>query len=271
MLGPGEGGKVCLTALLIVGTAFTLMGFPFAAMICIGAGIVGYTLNRLFIREDSYSYTILWGAITTLIVILGLLIIYSNAQGESPVEMIIKEIKTGFDQLIKAVEAGGNSPEEVEQIKKIGQFYIEQVKKEYLAILVVFSGFVAWLNVVLSKPVFLSRGITYPDLGRGDSWCAPEHLVWVVIAAGFSLLLSIKPLEFVALNALSILKVIYTFHGLSIVLFFLKKYNVPKWTRVFIYLLIIFQPLFQLTLAVAGFFDQWIDFRKIHSKAKTTE
>lgn len=271
-LGPKEGIKVCLAALLIVGTAITLMGFPFVVKVCIGCGIIGYTLSRLYIREYPYSYTILWGSITTLSVILGLLIIKSNAPGETPIEMIIKNLKIVIiDPFIKALEAGGNSPEDIEQFKKLGQLYIEQVKKEYLAILVVTSGLVTWLNVVLSKPIFLSRGIKYPDLGRGDSWRAPERLIWIVIAAGFSWLFSIKSLEFAAINALSILKAIYTFHGLSILLFFFKKYNVPKLTRVFTYLLIIFQPLLQFTLAVTGLFDQWIDFRKIHSKAQTTE
>jgi uncharacterized protein YybS (DUF2232 family) len=61
------------------------------------------------------------------------------------------------------------------------------------------------------------------------------------------------------------------FHGLSIVLFFFKKYNVPALTRYVIYLIIILQQLSMIILALMGLFDQWIDFRKIHAKARKTE
>jgi uncharacterized protein YybS (DUF2232 family) len=59
---------------------------------------------------------------------------------------------------------------------------------------------------------------------------------------------------------------IYLFHGLSIILFFLNKYNVPSWIRAGVYILIMVQQLFLGVLALAGLFDQWVDFRKIHRR-----
>ena len=121
-----------------------------------------------------------------------------------------------------------------------------------------------WLNVVLSKPLFIFNGIKYPDLGQADQWKAPEYLVWGLIAAGFSLLSSIKYVDFIALNALIIFSVIYAFHGFSILIFFFNKYNVPTWIRAVVYIIIVFQQLFLIILALAGLFDQWINFRKIN-------
>ena len=68
--------------------------------------------------------------------------------------------------------------------------------------------------------------------------------------------------SFVALNALIISVFVYFFHGLSIILFLLNKYSVPTLIRVGVYLLIIVH--FLLILAAVGFFDQWIDLRKLH-------
>jgi uncharacterized protein YybS (DUF2232 family) len=72
-----------------------------------------------------------------------------------------------------------------------------------------------------------------------------------------------------AINALIIIMVIYLFHGLSIVLFFLNKYRVPFWLRIGVYFLIIVQQLFFVALSLAGLFDQWVDFRKIHRRMES--
>ena len=52
----------------------------------------------------------------------------------------------------------------------------------------------------------------------------------------------------------------------TITLFFLSKYRVPSLVRICVYLLIMIQQLFILVLALAGLFDQWADFRKIHRR-----
>jgi uncharacterized protein YybS (DUF2232 family) len=99
-----------------------------------------------------------------------------------------------------------------------------------------------------------------------DRWHAPEFMVWGVIASGFTLFLSIPGVELIAINGLIVMLAIYVFHGLSILLFFLNKYRVPSWLRFGIYFLIFFQQIFLVVLALAGLFDQWIDFRKLHPK-----
>ena len=162
---------------------------------------------------------------------------------------------------------GQLKPEQVAQLKNFGSTLIKNI---YPSFVVVGTGFIVWLNVVVSKPLFRMKGVKYPDLGPADMWRAPEYLVWGLIAAGFLMLLSKSDLDFAATNALIIISVIYIFHGLSIVLFFFKKYNVPALTRYVIYLIIILQQLSMVILALMGLFDQWIDFRKIHAKAPKT-
>ena len=119
------------------------------------------------------------------------------------------------------------------------------------------------MNVVISKPLFRIGNLEYPAFGPLDQWQAPELMVWGVIAAGFASFLLKGIVQILAINALIVMVVIYVFHGISIVLFFLKKYNAPSWIRFGIYFLLIFQQIFLLGLAIAGLFDQWIDFRKI--------
>jgi uncharacterized protein YybS (DUF2232 family) len=108
--------------------------------------------------------------------------------------------------------------------------------------------------------------IEYPEFGPLERWQAPERMVWGVIAAGFALFISPPSVKLLAINALIVMSIIYAFHGLSILMFFFNKYGVPPWIRFGVYVLIILQQVFLVGLALAGLFDQWIDFRKTHKK-----
>jgi uncharacterized protein YybS (DUF2232 family) len=132
--------------------------------------------------------------------------------------------------------------------------------------MIVGSAFVVWLNVIMSRPLFIKRNLEVPDFGALDRWKSPELMVWGLIAAGFSLFLSFSPLRLVAVNALVIMLAIYFFHGLSVLLFYLNKYRVPPWMRVGVYALIVLQQILVVGVTMAGLFDQWIDLRRIHQK-----
>jgi uncharacterized protein YybS (DUF2232 family) len=86
--------------------------------------------------------------------------------------------------------------------------------------------------------------------------------------SGFALFFLSGGIKLIAINVLIVIMAAYLFHGLSIILFFLNKYKIPSWMRIGIYFLIIVQQLFLAVLALAGLFDQWIDFRKIHRRAE---
>jgi uncharacterized protein YybS (DUF2232 family) len=124
------------------------------------------------------------------------------------------------------------------------------------------TGFVVWMNIVISRPLFRVMNLRYPFVEM-DRWSSPEHMVWGVIAAGFILLLFEGTLKMAAVNGLIVMIVIYAFHGLSILLFYLNKYRVPSWIRFGVYFLLLFQQVFICVLALAGLFDQWFNFRKM--------
>jgi uncharacterized protein YybS (DUF2232 family) len=105
--------------------------------------------------------------------------------------------------------------------------------------------------------------LAYPDFIPTDRWQAPERMIWGVIAAGFALFLLSGSIKLLAMNAIIVMMAIYVFHGLSILLFFLNKYRVPSLIRIGLFFLIVFQQVLLGVLALAGLFDQWVDFRKI--------
>ncbi|MEJ2725560.1 MAG: DUF2232 domain-containing protein [Deltaproteobacteria bacterium] len=217
---------------------------------------LGLTLGR----------TILWG--TGLMLLLGLVILtgIGLTKNMGPIELVMGYLQSNVKGTVDVYEHMGGGQEKAVQLRHFAKTFMEIITRIYPSLVIVGTGFVVWLNVVLSRHVFRLGNLRYPQFAPTDGWWSPEYMVWGVIAAGFSLFLPVSGIRWAAINALIVLLSVYVFHGLSIVLFFLNKYRVPSWIRLGVYFLILFQQIFLLLLALAGLFDQWIDFRRIRHR-----
>jgi uncharacterized protein YybS (DUF2232 family) len=170
------------------------------------------------------------------------------------------------EEIIEAYRDLGIDEDQAILYKKIMEDIIPKI---YPAMFILGTALNVSLIMLLSRPLFRFKDLPFPDFGPVDQWQAPELMVWGVIATGFALFLATGSIKLFAVNALILMVAIYVFHGLSIAQFFLNKYNAPLLGRVGIYLLIFILPYFLVTLAIAGLFDQWADFRKLNQKAVT--
>jgi uncharacterized protein YybS (DUF2232 family) len=181
--------------------------------------------------------------------------------------MVLNYLGGHLSAAIKAYEEANVANQNAIELKAYAKAFMATITQIYPSLMIVGTGFALWLNVVIAKPLFKLRNLEYPDFIPMDRWQAPDNLVWGLIVAGFALFLSSGNIEFLAINTLIVISAIYLFHGLAIVVFFLNKYKVPTWIRFGIYFLIMVQQLFFAVLILAGLFDQWVDFRKIHRRA----
>jgi uncharacterized protein YybS (DUF2232 family) len=127
--------------------------------------------------------------------------------------------------------------------------------------------FVAWVSILLAKPVLINRSLNYPDFGPLNQWKAPEYLVWGVIGCGLALFLPHTAIRVIGINGLLILMTVYFFQGIAIVSFYFDKKRLPRFVRVFLYTLIALQQLILLVVIGLGFFDLWVNFRRLGKPA----
>src|SRR6185369_14864352 len=78
----------------------------------------------------------------------------------------------------------------------------------------------------------------------------PDHLIWVVIIAGFALLLKSADVTTAALNVLIVTLSLYALQGLAIITHLFRRFAVPRFVRVIFYVLLALQP--YLTVMVAA-------------------
>ena len=265
-LGVSQAVKLTCVSILVTGLIAAITRQSQLIFLCFEFSVLGLILSEIFRRKMSIGTSVLLG--TCLLLLMGLLVlaVAGLRKNLGPLEMVYAYLLESLEETARLYTQVGADPEKAGAFQETLKALKEVVALIYPSLMIVGSAFVVWLNVIMSRPLFIKRNLEVPDFGALDRWKSPELMVWGLIAAGFSLFLSFSPLRLVAVNALVIMLAIYFFHGLSVLLFYLNKYRVPPWMRVGVYALILLQQILVVGVTMAGLFDQWIDLRRIHQK-----
>lgn len=265
-LGLRDGIKIAVVTLLFVGLLANLAGYPKIMIPCLESSLLGLILSELYRREFTLGLTIVLGTCSVLIVSVLLLSLVTSSEKAGFTEMNPESYESRNEEIIQAYKDLGIDEDKAIQFQEVMEDIIPKI---YPAMFILGTALSVILIVLLSKPLFRFKDLPYPNFGPMDRWQAPELMVWGVIVTGFALFLTTGGIKLFAVNALIVMVAIYVFHGLSIAQFFLNKYHTPLLGRLGVYLLIFILPYFLVTLAIAGLFDQWADFRKMNQKAVT--
>ena len=232
-----------------------------------GLLLIGFILGELFELNLSIEKTTLYASGSVVLSGLIGLIISSMLTGEGVFGIVSNYVAKNLELTLVLYQSMGMSQENVQLISQ-SLDKIQHVLVTIIPALVSTSTlFVAWISILLAKPVLISRSLHYPDFGPLNLWMAPDYLVWVVIGCGLALFLPIPVIKVIGLNGLLILMTVYFFQGIAIVSYYFNKKRFPKILRVFLYTLMALQQLILLAVIGLGFFDLWINFRRLGKQA----
>ena len=191
------------------------------------------------------------------------MLFYSNMSDKGIYALVAEYVSINLKLTLELYENMGVSQESIHMISNSLE-NIEYVLIRIIPALIVAAiFFVSWTNLLLAKPIFKSRELFYPSFGSLKLWKAPEFLVWGIIGCGLLLLLPDKTFKIFGLNGLLILITIYFFQGIAIVSFYFEKKRFPRGLKFFLYSLIALQQAILLVIIGLGFFDMWLNFRKL--------
>lgn len=182
--------------------------------------------------------------------------LYTAVQGQTMGALLSEYLATYFKMTAEVYSEMG-----------IEQSQIQQLNSAFMVILpgmfLVSYITTIWLNILIIRNLLNRRGITLKSIEHLNQYRTPEFLVWVVILMGLTLMLPVQPLKIIGINCLIVLMLVYFFQGIAVVSFFFQRKKTPIALKVFCYSLIAVQ-LYVLILVIGlGFFDNWINFRKI--------
>ncbi len=225
---------------------------------------LGVFLGVMIRRNWSLEKTIGWASLTFFVLGISIyLLLHGSILGED----LFQHLQKVFQEAVTVTfqQYGGTSPEArmLEQsLHNAIPLMVRLLPGAALASTIVLS----WINVLILKRYCQVHRVPLPAWGEWRQWRTPEFLVWFVIVSGFSLLLPVHMVKFVALNALIVLSTIYLLQGLAVIAFYFDKWKVPRLLRAFLYVLLVMQQFASLLAVCIGFFDVWIDFRRLTKK-----
>lgn len=260
-LGRKNGGFIPIIAGLII--VIAIGDIATDILFFGGLLLLGFMLGELFEFNLSIEKTLLYACGGVLLSALIGLFIFSLISGAG-IYTILSEYVTKNLELTLVLYRGMGMSEENIQLIASSLNQIGHVLVTILPALVTMSTlFVAWTNILLAKPILKKRSLFYPDFGPLQLWKAPEIMVWGVIGCGLAMFMPIPAVKVVALNGLLILMTVYFFQGIAIVSFYFEKKQFPRLIRFFLYALIALQQLVLLAVIGLGFFDMWVNFRRL--------
>jgi len=182
--------------------------------------------------------------------------------GISPQDLLAQKSAEIMDTVRKVLgDAAGGAPASL--IPGVAPEQVETLLQRLLpGLLVTNMALVAWLNVVLSRQIvfLLGWGAADPPLYH---WAAPEWLIFILLGAGFLLLVPVAGARFFGLNLLMVVAVLYFCQGVAVVATWFHRLGLPRLLRMIGYPLLFLNPFFFVIITL-GLLDLWLDFRRLH-------
>jgi uncharacterized protein YybS (DUF2232 family) len=261
-LGRSSGLLILISVSLIVISFVGLNSLGTAAFL-FELGLVGLILPEVFEMNLSVEKTV--GITAGGVLTMGALILalYTLVSTTSPWALASDYVEKSVKLALAMYREMDVSEEKIDMLSQSLDGILYVMLRIIPAIMIVATLFVVWSNLLLARLVLRSKELFCPDFGRLNQWKAPEHLVWVAIASGVLLLFGHPGIKMLGINGLIVIMMIYFFQGIGIVSFYFEKKQFPKILRILLYGLIAIQQPLLLVVAALGFFDIWIDFRRI--------
>ncbi|SLM32165.1 conserved membrane hypothetical protein [Desulfamplus magnetovallimortis] len=249
-------GVLLVTVMVIGGLSIDILFY--AALIMIGL-VLGESLEQHLSIEKSLFFTVF----STVFLSAFLFFIYAGSAGSSVLEMVTSYVAANLKLTLSIYQDIGIPQENIELIDRSIDTIKYVLVRLVPALMITMLTFITWINILFIKRILNRKGIYLKTLENLNRWKAPEKLVWSAIICGVLLMLPWTGVKIAALNCILILMPVYFFQGIAIMSFIFEKKGFPPVLRLFIYTIIAIQQIFILLIVGIGFFDTWLNFRKI--------
>lgn len=223
-------------------------------------GVMTLALPEFLSRGKGGSRSIVYTVAINLVVISAVAAAYGILSGHNLHAQVIKGINSSITQSITLYEKAGIKGDELKTLQQAMQQAGILIGRIYPALVTVGLSIVAGLNLLLLRKL-ASRYSVSLVLGDFNRFKNPEQLIWVLIAAGFAMLVDSDVVTLAALNLLIVVVSLYFIQGMAVITQSFNRFIVPGFVRFIFYLLLAVQPFLALVVAVLGIFDLWGDFR----------
>ena len=250
---------VVTSALLLqLGTTYTLFAY-------LGIFGIGSLLLPLFLRQQlPWDRAILYATLGSAVATATMILLTVVSSGINIQTLIGQMIQSEVNQAMQIYRDTGFNDSQLQDMQLVVDGLAEFIGKSfyglYLASLMAIQVFCLLLLQRFKGSWYQISGTKFAH------WRLPGGLIWMLIAAGFFLLLPVETVSLVGRNLLVVLLPLYFLQGMAVVNSFLQRKPYPPFVKGMIYLLLLILNPLPIIITCAGVFDLWVDFRRPRQK-----
>lgn len=204
------------------------------------------------------------GILILALVWFGFWTVYGIIAGTNPYPELLTVMDTTFDQVLALYRTSSDLPPEalykLEVLITGIQDFFPRILPGLLASSVILT---VWLNMVVTNTLLHRLQPEKAVWPLFREWHLPDKLVWLIIAAAALSLVGSGSVKDTGYSLIIVSVVLYFMQGMAVFLHFLNRWNVPRFVRIMLYVLLVVQSYGMILLAVVGVADIWSDFRKL--------
>ncbi|TWJ16417.1 uncharacterized protein YybS (DUF2232 family) [Geobacter argillaceus] len=256
-----HGSKLGAGIVLISAAALAVVVDPGSSLIYLFQdGLLSLLLPPLLGSGKGVSRALMLAVTATFVAILLAAIVYGVTTGIDLQTQLVKGIEKSVSQTIALYQQSGVTGDDLATLRQAMQQGGALIARIFPAMALVSLAGIAGLNVFAVNRL-RTRLPNLPEFGDFRQFKNPDLLVWILIAAGFALLVPSEAVHRVALNILVVTLFAYLLQGMAIVQYLLGRFVVPAAMRFLLYFFLVLQPYLLIGVAVLGVFDLWGNFR----------
>ncbi len=251
---------VAVVSLLVLQLAPLSILAAYIGLFAVGSLLLPWLLRQGVSWDRAVLFTAGGSALVTLVMAVATML----ADGINFDLLIGQLLQSEVEQAIQIYRDSGFDESQLQQMQEIvvgiADFIRQTFYGLYLAGVLAIQLLCLALLQRLKKTDYRIEGIAF------DRWRLPVALVWVLIVAGFAVLVPQQQIMLLGRNLLAVLLPLYFLQGLSVVSSFLKRKTYPPVLKGMIYLMVFILNPLPLIITGVGVFDLWIDFRRPRKK-----
>jgi len=276
IVGYRNGLKASILSAMSAGLIVSLLTHPLVGVgLLVGFGLpgilMGYMINK---RANPYMVVLLCG-IALSITMVGEFLLSLKASGISIAQFlssIDSAFKQSLDMTMGIYRGLGIAEKDLQYMSSYFSQSVEMMKLIFPSTLVISGIISSFIDYKLTRLILRRIGHTIPDIEEFSKWRLQEPYTFILLGlavfTGVVSLLKLQVMMSVAVNISTVLMLVFSILGLSVVLHLAKAYGdrngVPKALRNTIVIFIALA--FMQFIALIGILDLVLNFRKLESK-----
>lgn len=250
-----------VSAIILILFTEPLYGIGFS----VSFGTVGLIFGYMLKKGKASNSTILLGALGFLCGIVLIAFLSFIIMGINTFDMYFKIYEESLPTVMDIYKRLGLSGEQLEMLDKNWQEVMNLIKQALPSMLIVGSIIISSANYWIAHNILKRIKIDIPPISISDLRFPPVTILGFFLSFTLTAIGMNNPKSFsyqLGINLQVIFNVLFLLAGLLVINFWLSRWELPKFARVILFILIIFQPIFSMIATWLGVFDTIFKLRK---------